>query len=470
MWLPVYRPDGAMGKIMTESVEDYALLHAMPLGVCIFDRDYVVRFWNRCLQSWTRIPAADIVGQRLGHFFPNLREPKFTSRFEQLFQGGPPVIFSARLHGCIIPSVLPGGMTRLQHTVARALRDETTAETVVLMTMQDMTEAYVRVRDYARMHETAQREIEMRRRAEAVLRESEQRFVSAFEYAANGMALLSLEGEWMKANQALCSMLGYREEELLGRTLHEFTLPEDRDLDRRKQLRLLRGHANAYQIEKRVLDRQGRPVWVLLSVSLVRNAEGAPGYFIAQVENITRRKELERELYVLATTDHLTGLSNRREFLSRAEHEVQRSRRQQTGLALLMVDIDNFKAINDTWGHGVGDAVLRAMADTCREVLRATDVFGRLGGEEFGIVLADAGREKAEAIADRVRAALAGKVVQAENALVSFTVSIGVAVSCQDLYSVTDLMRRADAALYEAKSRGRNQVCVAGDSSPHPRA
>jgi diguanylate cyclase (GGDEF)-like protein/PAS domain S-box-containing protein len=453
---------------MTERICDYescyAVLHAMPLGVCLFDVDYKVRFWNRCLESWTKIRAEDIVGQSLGNFFPHLREPRFTTRFELLFQGGPPVIFSARLHGNIIPSTMPGGMARLQHTVARLLKEDGTGCTSVLLTMQDVTEAHMRLSDYARMHEQARHEIEMRIKAEAVLRESEERFSSAFEYAANGMALLGLDGILIKVNQALCSMLEYAGEDLTGTNMRDITLPEDAELGARHRERLLRGQTNAFQVEKRCVTRSGHVLWVLLSVSLVRDGEGNPLYFIAQIENVDKRKQLEAELYILATTDPLTAINNRREFLSRAEFELQRCRRQETMLAFLMVDIDAFKAINDSWGHAAGDEVLKAMVESSRAVLRTTDLFGRLGGEEFGIVLTDVDRLALEAIAERVRQAVAQRAVRTEHGTIRFTVSIGLAFFTEGLRTVDDLMRRADAALYEAKSRGRNRVCVAGDT------
>ncbi len=452
--------------------DQYAdVLNAMPLGVLLFDTGYVVRFWNRCLESWTKISAGEIVGRSLGDFFPHLREPRYTSRFELLLQGGPPVIFSARLHGHVIPSVLPDGTARLQHTVARFLREDGTGRSCVLVTSQDVTEAHVRLRDYARVRDQAQHEIEMRRQAEAVLRESEDRFSSAFEYAANGMALVGLDGRMLKVNHALCVMLGYARDELLAMRQAEFTLPEDQALGQVHRQRLLQGEINAYQVEKRFLTTSGQCIWVLLSVSLVRGESGEALYFIAQIENITARKQLERELHLMATTDHLTGISNRRDFLARAEHELRRCRRQGSVLAFLMADIDNFKAINDTWGHAVGDDVIKAMVEASRAVLRTTDLFGRLGGEEFGIILPDVDREAARFIAERVRAAVAGVTVGSGQAAIRFTLSVGLAFFSPGLAGVEELMRRADAALYQAKTSGRDRVCVAGrglDDCPWP--
>ena len=451
-----------MARPFCDYEQCYGVLHAMPLGVFLFDPDHVVLFWNRCLESWTKIASEEIVGRPLGEFFPHLREPRYASRFELLLQGGPPIVFSARLHGHLIPSFFPDGSPRLQHTTAHLLRGRGSGRACVLVTSQDVTEAHVRLRDYARVRDQAQREIEMRRQAEAVLRESEERFFSAFEYAANGMALVGLDGRLLKVNQALCVMLGLDRDVLLTKTLADVTLSEDRTLGQAHRQRLLDGELNAYQVETRFLTGAGQCVWVLVSVSLVRSEDGFGLYFIAQIENITARKQLEQELYQLATTDHLTGISNRRDFLARAEHELRRCRRQGSVLAFLMVDVDKFKSINDTWGHAVGDEVLLAMVQASRTVLRSTDLFGRLGGEEFGIVLPDVDRRAALFIAERVRAAVAGIAVGAGQAAIRFTVSIGLAFFSPGLAGVEELMRRADAALYQAKTSGRDRVCVAG--------
>ncbi len=170
-----------------------------------------------------------------------------------------------------------------------------------------------------------------------------------------------------------------------------------------------------------------------------------------------RRKRLEEELTRLASTDSLTGTANRRQFLLRAEAEVARSTRYGEALALLMLDVDDFKAINDTHGHAVGDEVLKALVLTSQNALRTPDVFGRIGGEEFAALLVHTGPEDAKRIAERLRTALAGLQTPVGTVIVRFTVSIGLAVFAPG-DSVDDLFKRADDALYSAKRSGRNRV------------
>lgn len=206
---------------MFDFEQEYAVLHTMPLGVCIFDKDYVVRFWNRCLESWTKIRATDIMGKPLGDFFPHLMQPKFMGRIDALFQGGPPAIFSARLHGSMIPSTLPNGESRLQHTVARIL-ERNDDSPCILVTMQDVTEAHIRLRDYAQMHKLAQEEIAMRKEVEASLRESEQRYRIFFESGdAIKLILHPKTGAIIEANAVAETFYGYSGQHLRNLTIYD---------------------------------------------------------------------------------------------------------------------------------------------------------------------------------------------------------------------------------------------------------
>jgi len=163
------------------------------------------------------------------------------------------------------------------------------------------------------------------------------------------------------------------------------------------------------------------------------------------------------ELRVLARTDPLTGLANRRETLARLQHELDRTARVGRPLSLIMLDLDHFKAVNDTWGHATGDAVLVAVAEVCRKALRRIDLAGRWGGEEFLIVLPDADAEAALAAAERLRAALAQRSITTRDAPLTVSASLGVATASASMQA-DDLVAHADAALYRAKEAGRNRV------------
>lgn len=176
----------------------------------------------------------------------------------------------------------------------------------------------------------------------------------------------------------------------------------------------------------------------------------------ANVSELADRAEaLER----LACLDGLTGLNNRRHFLTLAESEWSRFQRYQRPLALLMIDIDFFKSVNDTYGHDAGDAVLKAVSEALHKSKRSSDIAGRLGGEEFALVLPEAAPERAIAAAERYRALIAGRPVIAMGRQISVTASIGVSVAEAGMSGFDELLKRADVALYEAKNSGRNRVC-----------
>lgn len=184
-------------------------------------------------------------------------------------------------------------------------------------------------------------------------------------------------------------------------------------------------------------------------------------------QEIQARQALEGQLRLLATTDPLTGIANRRQFMEQAKLELARSRRMGHPVALLMIDIDRFKGINDSWGHATGDRVLTAFANVCVHTLRQIDVVGRLGGEEFGVLLPEAVGIDAVTVAERIRVAARDLVVQSDgNSPVSFTISVGVAVVTPD-ETVEQTMSRADRALYAAKHEGRDRVrlCPENDAA-----
>lgn len=163
----------------------------------------------------------------------------------------------------------------------------------------------------------------------------------------------------------------------------------------------------------------------------------------------------------MATTDFLTGIANSRLFRELGEHEIQRTRRHKSSLAVLMIDLDYFKKVNDAYGHAVGDKVLVAFTDICKKNLRDFDIFGRLGGEEFAILLPQTETNNAKMLAERLCSIVAQSDVEAEDKILHITVSIGVSVLLSEEDNLDTMLRRADDAMYDAKRKGRNQVAVA---------
>lgn len=177
---------------------------------------------------------------------------------------------------------------------------------------------------------------------------------------------------------------------------------------------------------------------------------------------VEERNQLEIALEKKANIDFLTGVHSRGYFMEQAETELARAKRYDAHLSVFMLDIDHFKQINDSHGHKSGDAVLRKMAEVCQKTLRAVDIIGRVGGEEFAIMLPETDRVEAIEVAERLRSAIAEAKVPVESGLpLRFTVSIGVASIFTKEDNVDVLLNHADKALYEAKNSGRNRVCVA---------
>lgn len=179
--------------------------------------------------------------------------------------------------------------------------------------------------------------------------------------------------------------------------------------------------------------------------------------FVARLQLQATNRELNR----LATLDHLTGCANRRHFYALAEAELARSRRYDRPLGLVILDVDHFKAINDRFGHAAGDEMLRALAETLRDELRELDVLGRIGGEEFAVLLPETPRHESVGSAERLRRCLAALCIEYEGHELTLTASFGVTAREPVDTNVDSMMRRADRALYEAKAAGRNRTAVA---------
>ncbi|MFZ5943871.1 MAG: sensor domain-containing diguanylate cyclase [Bacillota bacterium] len=210
--------------------------------------------------------------------------------------------------------------------------------------------------------------------------------------------------------------------------------------------------------EYRIIRPDGSVRWIWGRMFPVVDSQNRVYRLVGVAEDITRRKQLEQELIKLATLDPLTGSNNRYSFLEKAQGELTRALRYEKPFTFLMLDIDDFKQINDNFGHHMGDEVLKRMVRKSMATLRKNDIFGRLGGEEFGVVLIETDPLKGLVIAERLRTNLAKLKIKNGKKAIGFTVSIGLAVLRESDRSIEQIMRRADKALYEAKNKGRNRV------------
>lgn len=217
-----------------------------------------------------------------------------------------------------------------------------------------------------------------------------------------------------------------------------------------------------FSVEYRLRRHDGEYRWIVDTGVPRFDENGEFMGFIGSCIDITGHKEMEEELWELATTDGLTGFLNRRHFLVRLQEEFDRMQRNaELQCSVLMLDLDHFKRINDGYGHAVGDAVLKHFSDIVRGQQRKIDLVGRLGGEEFAIILPDTDLSEARAFAERLRKAVADNSLRQATAVIDITVSIGIALLSAVSESPDSVLRDADRALYAAKEGGRNRVVSA---------
>jgi len=302
-----------------------------------------------------------------------------------------------------------------------------------------------------------------RKRLEEQLRQSEQRLHNVIALAQDAIVVADDRHRITLFNPAAERMFGYRAEEILGEPLNRL-IPER---FRAKHDSIVDGFKGSAPM---VRAADGRPEVVGLTaggrefpveISISKEVSDAGMLLTAVVRDVTDRRRFENELVRLATTDSLTGLPNRRHFLETAGRELVRLRRYARPATVLMLDVDHFKRINDTHGHAEGDEALKAVAATCRRTLRDSDLTGRLGGEEFAVLLPETAFPEALDVAERLRAALAEIPVPVSGAGDRhLTVSVGVSPCVPQDASIEQSLGRADLALYRAKERGRNRVEV----------
>ncbi|HEX5164332.1 MAG TPA: PAS domain S-box protein, partial [Thermomicrobiales bacterium] len=246
-----------------------------------------------------------------------------------------------------------------------------------------------------------------RKRAEASLRESEALFRGAFASSMVGISLSTPDGRYIRVNQAFCEMLGYSQSQLLDLTYDAITAIDDLAEGDAYRRRMLAGEIDHFQIEKRYRHAAGHNVWVLLSVAIVRDSHGDPLYVIGQALDISARKALEDRLTHQAFHDSLTGLPNRALLHDRIAHALERASRNGETIAVMFMDLDGFKAVNDKWGHATGDQLLIAVGARLRGWVRGGDTVARLGGDEFAILREDIRTlDEATRIAARIIAGL----------------------------------------------------------------
>jgi diguanylate cyclase (GGDEF)-like protein/PAS domain S-box-containing protein len=545
--------------IRDEPIEGWPnhVLANAPVLVAYIDASECYRFANAAYLEWLGIEPEAMIGRHVcdivgAENYESIRNDLHTAL------GGKLITYEREMFS--------GSARRYAHGIYKPDFDKSGVVRGIVVVVSDITE---------------------RRALELRLLESETRFSGAFHHAAIGMALVDPAGRWLRVNAALCLMLGYAEEELLVQSFQAITHPEDLATDMGLVGQLLDGVRESYHMEKRYFHKDGHTVHVLLSVSLVRDAQRKPRYFVSQIQDITERKTFEEALFRerelaevtlksigdavittnlqlritslnpiaeamtgwsnaeargrpmdevfrlldvqtrkpitnplhaavtkniiiglatdavlvhrngfdspvedsaapihdhagnviggvlvfhdvsetralalkmahLAHHDTLTGLPNRALLHSRIEQAIGTAQRRQHRAAVLFIDIDHFKQINDTLGHSAGDNLLQAVAKRIRTHIRSDDTVSRFGGDEFVVLL-----PRIDEAADAVRVAetlleQCCKALSIEAADLAVNFSIGISTYPDHATDAESLIRHADTAMYEAKLQGRN--------------
>jgi diguanylate cyclase (GGDEF)-like protein/PAS domain S-box-containing protein len=319
--------------------------------------------------------------------------------------------------------------------------------------------------EHGKVWVAVQSDITEERAAREALREAEERFRRAFEDSASGMALIEGRGpeagRFREVNEALSLMSGYRPAELLGMSYWDLVHPDEVEAMRRGVGELVAGRVTSFQAELRMIGAAETVKWIAFNVSLVRDGEGVPLSAVVQAQDVSERKRFESELQYLADHDSLTGLYNRRRFAAELQREIAGAERYQTGGAILVLDLDHFKLVNDSLGHAAGDELLATVAKAVEGRLRTSDVIGRLGGDEFGIILPHADQARAILVAESLREVVR-TVAAAQPGVAQVTASVGIVTlgTAGHERGGERLVSDADAAMYAAKQAGRDRVRV----------
>jgi len=398
----------------------------------------IVKSWNPAAETIFGYTAAEMIGQSMLVLFPPDRQEEENIIIEQIKQGKSVVHFETE----------------------RLRKDQKLIH--VSVTISPIFNNNRQVIGASKIA----RDVTARKQAESRLRESEERLALATIYNGVGIwdwNLTTGELVWDDSMFALYHIQRNnfsRAFDAWEKSLH----PDDQGRCG-QEINAAIYDNQPYQSEFRVVWPNKEERYIKAVAKVFRNKTGKPIRMLGTNIDITERKLLEDELKRQARMDYLTGVCNRGYFMQQAEHEFNRNARYGNDLSLLILDIDFFKQVNDNYGHKAGDTVLQKLAEISLRILREVDSIGRMGGEEFAILLRETRQDGAMEVAERLRESFANELVAIEDQAlpVHFTTSIGLATLSIEDKSIGSLIKRADNALYKAKRTGRNKVCIAGN-------
>lgn len=292
------------------------------------------------------------------------------------------------------------------------------------------------------------------------IRNSELRFWGIFEQAPVGMALIQSDSTMLEVNDSMCRFLQRTRESIVGQPLTQFCEPDHRGSLRKMVARIDQSPSEDAGLEIRYLRADGSRVWGKLSLARVHHQSAADALQVAVLEDVSEPRRLAGELAYQAAHDQLTGLPNRREFERVLNHVLHDAAQQKTEHVLCLIDLDQFKVVNDTFGHLAGDALLVRLSEQMQACLRDDDFLARLDGDEFGVILMNCGADTAARVSERLRDTIEAFRFQWEEKPISISASIGLVLIDAANLDPANLLQQVDVACHEAKDMGRNQVCM----------
>ena len=300
------------------------------------------------------------------------------------------------------------------------------------------------------------RDVTLQKAILAELKASEMELKAIFNQLPDVFYRTNMQGIITMMTPACFEVIGYRQEEMGGTALADYyETPESRQ----KVVQAISvGGGRATQVEAALRHKNGSTIWISTNAFVRYGPDGQPVCIEGVARDISERKQMEDRLTAMSRTDGLTGVCSRNYFMDKSQALIEVMKRYERPASMLMADLDHFKHINDNYGHQVGDMALIAFTNACRQEIRESDVLGRLGGEEFCIMLPETSLESAQVLAERIRKATADIEIPFGNDKIRFTVSIGLVELGTNEQSLDSVLRRADLAMYQAKERGRNQV------------
>lgn len=312
--------------------------------------------------------------------------------------------------------------------------------------------------DNAHLYQSLRGELAERKSAQAALRKSEERYRTILETIEDGYFEVDLQGNFTGFNQALCRALGYRGEELFRTNYRKHVHPRNRPLIFRTFNIAYRTNRPARAFDCTFVRKDKTALHAETSVSLIHDNQGRIIGFRGIARDISQRKHAEEKLRYLAYHDSLTGLYNRKAFLERLEKSLNQARASGQKRALIFIDLDNFKLVNDRFGHEIGDRLLQIVGHRLKNALREGDFISRLGGDEFTVILENPTEQSPDQVAARLIATIARPYRICHRQIRFITPSIGLSIYPGDGEDLSTLLQCADTAMYQAKEKGNRFI------------